>query len=47
MKYINLEDVNTLYLVDIDEYHAAAIEGAEEHHFTLDGQEVLVYGSKQ
>lgn len=41
MKNLNLEDVHQ---VDVDEYLAAAIEEPEEHHFTLDGQEVPVDG---
>lgn len=47
MKHINFEDVDTLYSVDVDEYCAAAIEGAEDHHFMLNGQEVPVNDSNK
>lgn len=47
MKRIIFENVNTLYTVDIDEYKAATVEGAEEHHFMLDGQEVQMNGSDE
>lgn len=47
MKMIEFEEVNTLYTVDVDEYRAAAVEGAEEYHFKLDGREVPVNGSNE
>lgn len=47
MKPVKFEDLDTLYPVDLDEYCAAAIEGAEELHFTLDGQEGSMDGSNK
>ena len=48
MKQFDFDNLNTLYPVDIDEYQAEALEEVEEHHFTLEGQEVpIIIGSDE